>query len=218
VIIIFASKNEEEYVQMRKEKNGCKEWTDASLQYYHRDTLKYLLKLNVITYQKQPNDYTCTTELSDSFVELLKNNTNGHNNLIWFEQILGQLAQSKGIQLKKPVLYDMIKLMALDFSETSLSYYDEQALAYLKNLGFVIQRETSDGNVLSIERTPYFSALLKDYDEKTTNKMASLDRIIKTFSQKKKIRLSKKLRYDMIKLMGFIDKFGEDGKIWATNG
>ncbi|MCX6665806.1 MAG: hypothetical protein NT038_07100 [Euryarchaeota archaeon] len=203
--------------QMEGKKNNRKEWTDASLHYYHKYTLKYLLELDVITCQKQPNDFMCTTEPSVHFVELLKTRDNGHNRMISFEKILEELTRNKGIKLKKSLLYDMIKLMGLDFAETSLSYYHKRTLDCLEDLGIVIHHEKSNGKVFSIEQTPYFITLLTDYNEKNTSKMVFLDRIIKTLSQKKGIRLSKKLRYDMIKLMGFIDKFGENGKIWATH-
>ena len=203
--------------RIEEKKNNRKEWTDASLHYYHKYTLKYLLELDVITYQKQTNDFMCTTEPSVHFVELLKTKNNGHNKTISFEKILEELARNKRIKIKKSLLYDMIKLMGLDFAVTSLSYYHKRTLNCLEDLGIVIHHEKSNGKAFSIEQTPYFHLLLNNSYEKNASKMASLDTIFQTLSQKRGTRFSKKLRYDMIKLMGFIDKFGENGKIWIAH-
>jgi hypothetical protein len=204
---------------MTEPKKGDADWTDASLQYYHKNTLKYLLKLGIIRYQKQPNDLVCIVEPTSHFRELIKNSQkeNDHK-MLPFEGIFQELAKHKGIALRKDLLYDMIKLIGLDLAQTALFYYHERTLDCLLNLGIVNYLEQPNGVLCTVEQTPYFLTLIEDIGEGNNSKMASFDNMIKNLARKKQMMINKKLRYDMIKLVSFIDKFGGNGKLWIKNG
>jgi hypothetical protein len=204
---------------MTESRKGDADWTDASVQYYHKYTLKYLLDLDIVEYQEQPNDLICTVGPTSHFKELIKNAQNVRDNqMVLFESIFQKLAKNKGITLRKNLLYDMIKLVSLDLAQTSLLYYHERTLPCLLDLGIVNYVKKSDGFSCTVEQTPYFRSLLKESNERNRSKMGSFDLIIKDVARKKQIMMNKKLRYDIIKLMSFIDKFGGKGTVWITNG
>ena len=200
---------------MTKKKN-TRELTDASLQYYHKNTLNYLLQLDVLRYQEQQNDDgSCTVEQTNHFQTLIKNTKRANEDKqLSFETIFQDLAKNKGIKLRKKPLFDMIKLMSLEYAETSLSYYHRDTLKYLVELGAINDLEKTNGLRCSFESTSYFTQLIEDQGKETSNKMAIFEQVFLILARKKGVRLTRKLRYDMIKLMGVIDKFGNKGKIW----
>jgi hypothetical protein len=204
---------------MTERKRIGTDWTDASLQYYHKNTLQCLLKLGIVQYQEQPNNLVCTVEPTSHFRELIKNSQKENDHKIpLFEGIFQELAKNKGIKLRKNLLYDMIKLVSLDLAQTSLFYYHERTLDCLLDLGIISCVEQPNGVCCTVEQTPYFRTLMEDMDEENISKMASIDNIFKNLARKKQMTVNKKLRYDMIKLMSYIDKFGGNGKIWIKNG
>jgi len=58
---------------MTEQRKSDINWTDASLQYYHKNTLKYLLELEIVEYKEQPNEWICTVETTSHFRELRTN-------------------------------------------------------------------------------------------------------------------------------------------------
>jgi hypothetical protein len=200
---------------MTEQRKSDINWTDASLQYYHKNTLKYLLELEIVEYQEQPNEWICTVETTSHFRELIKNaQKENDNQMSSFEDVFQEATKNKGIKLRKNLMYDMIKLIGFDLAQTSLKYYHKRTLDCLLNLGIVMYFEEPDSVSCSAEYTPLYQKLMGDTDEKNTSKMVSLDSMFKNLARKKQMKVSKKLRYDMIKLMSYIDKFGGIGKIW----
>jgi hypothetical protein len=207
--------NTVERKRMTKLKEKQTNGTDASLHFYHKNTLKYLLKLDIIRFQKQPNNSMCVIEPTPSFRRLLANAQKQTNNgIVPFERVFKDLATTKGITLRKNLLYDMIKLASLDFPQISLEYYHKRTIEYLQELGVICYAEQPDGVWLTAEHTPHYQRLMEDAEAGCVSKMAALDNIFKDLIRKKEIKINKKARYDMIKLMSFIEKFGNEGKIW----
>lgn len=194
-------------------------WTDASLHYYHKNTLKCLLELDIVQYQEEPHDSVCIIEPTSLFTDLIKNSQKENDQKILpLEGIFQDLAKNRRIKLQKNLMYDMLKLICFDFAQTSLYYYHKRTLDCLLDLDIIHYLERPNGVSCSAEKTPYFQKLMEDNGKGYNSKMAALDHIFKILTRKKEMKINKKLRYDMIKLMNYIDKFGGNRKIWIKKG
>jgi len=199
---------------MRQKMKNNGQWTDASLIYYHKKTLQYLFDLDVLRFQEKPNDTVCSVEQTPGFLTKLNTNSSTIKKAESFEKIIRETSRHKGMTVRKNLMNDMIKLMSLEWAETSLSYYYKDTLQYLETLGAITHPQPIDAVSFSVEPTMFFKEVLTHAQSTNGNKMILLDSILQSHARKQGIRLSKKVRYDLIKMMGFIDKFGSHGRIW----
>ena len=106
-------------VDLWGEKYG-KEYGDdylaTSLSYYHKKTMKMLLKFNIVQYHQPPDGIDFTCKLTPNFISYCRsysenfNNELGKDNFYW-DDLLKRMAKEHKIRLGRKLLHDMVKLI-----------------------------------------------------------------------------------------------------------
>ena len=199
---------------MKSDCNLKDEGTDASLHYFKNKTLHYLIKLNIIRFRQMLSGLECIVELTPAFkIEFNKHISDDRNNMVKLEEVLNKFAKENKLFLKKSLKYDMIKLMSFILGETSLKYYSKNTLKKLIDINVVEKNNLKKGSYCELQLTNQFILKRNEFKSDIKNKMSCFEKVIILINNNR-IKLHKKVLYDMAKMVSFIDKFGENAKIW----
>ena len=186
----------------------------ASLNYFHKYTLHALIELDIIKFRKEPKGLERIVEFTPSFKNLSNNFI--ENNSIKFsklENVLQTLAKENRMFLKKSLKYDIIKLISFITGQTSLIYYNKNTLKYLIELNLVEDNSSDDKLTCELQLANHLSTLKEEMCDNSKNIMSCYEQVIKSIAGNKNIKLKKNILYDMIKMICFLDKFGENASI-----
>lgn len=186
----------------------------ASLHYFHKYTLHALIELEIIKFRKEPKGLECIVEFTPSFKNL-SNNFIEENSIKFskLENILQTLAKENKMFLKKSLKYDIIKLISFITGQTSLKFYDKDTLKYLIDLQLVQDNSADHELNCELQLDNHLSTFKEEIFGSAKNKMSCYEQIIKSKAKENNVKLKKNLLYDMIKMICFLDKFGENASI-----
>ena len=82
------------------------------------------------------------------------------------------------------------------------------------DLQLVERNSLNNESICELQLTDQFSTKKDEICCKIKNKMSGYAQVIITIANNNKIKLQKKVLYDMAKMVSFLEKFGENAKIW----